>query len=189
MSNKLYVLLFTSFMLSGCRYLEALWDPPAELTFLSINNMSEDTLTAYFAVDLEDWFPTVYPDTCLPQSKTSYDERRKEYVNIIEDEIYSHAIPPHTCDQYTWLPGDLDRIKYCDTLSVFIISKDTLMKYGYDDLRMNYRILVRYDLAWNEARKMGFVFPYPPTNDMRDKRMFPPYKLFEKQEKMEPSNL
>ena len=171
------MLFLAPFLFLGCRYFEAVWDPPAEFTYISVNNMSEDTLTAYFAVGLKDWFPTVYPDTCLPQSNTFYDEGRKEYVNIIEDEIYSHAIPPQTCEHYTWLPGDLDRIKYCDTLSVFIISRDTLMKYGYDDVRKHYRILARYDLGWNEAKSLQFIFPYPPTSDMQNMKMYPPYSL------------
>jgi hypothetical protein len=181
MRKVLLIILITN-MLQGCILWE-LWDIPAVWGNFSINNMTDDTLTSYVAMGLEgSGTPTVYPDTCLPVSSRIYDSDRQCFVNEIEDLIYYHAVPPHTCKTTHGFPGDLNRIRYCDTLSVFIISRDTLMKYGYDDVRRNYRIFVRYDLSWDEAKRLGFVFPYPPTVELRNSKMYPSYESFQIEE-------
>jgi hypothetical protein len=62
-----------------------------------------------------------------------------------------------------------------DTLSVFIISCDTLNKYGYDVVAKENRILVRYDLSIPDLERMNYNIPYPPALWMKETKMFPSY--------------
>lgn len=48
-----------------------------------------------------------------------------------------------------------------DTLSIFVFSHDTLLKYGWDDLRLNYRIKRRYDLSLDDMERLKYIIPYP----------------------------
>jgi hypothetical protein len=65
-----------------------------------------------------------------------------------------------------------------DTLRIFILSPDTISKYGWENVRTNYRILVRYDLSYSniENESGNILLSYPPTPDMRNIKMFPPYE-------------
>lgn len=65
-----------------------------------------------------------------------------------------------------------------DSFSVFFISKDTLKKYGYDDVRSNYRIAVRYDLGGLGVYGHFTNLYYPPNDSMRNVKMWPPYSHF-----------
>ena len=62
-----------------------------------------------------------------------------------------------------------------DTLSVFIISCDTLNKYGYDVVAKENKILVRYDLSIPDLERMGYNIPYPPAPWMKEMKMYPSY--------------
>ena len=70
-----------------------------------------------------------------------------------------------------------------DTFSVFIFHPDTLNKYPWDQIRKEYKVLVRYDIAaddyykFPEARspEIKITIPYPPTDAMRTVHMCPSY--------------
>jgi hypothetical protein len=68
-----------------------------------------------------------------------------------------------------------------DTLSVYIFHADTLQKYTWEQIREDYKILKRYDLGINDIillkNEYGFpVIPYPPTEAMKNMKMYPPYE-------------
>jgi len=48
-----------------------------------------------------------------------------------------------------------------DTISIFILSKDTVDKYSWDKIRSGYKILERYDLSLNDLKKQNWKVIYP----------------------------
>lgn len=71
-----------------------------------------------------------------------------------------------------------DKYEYLqtDTLCMFLLSADTLEKYGWEKVSKEYMILQRYDLSLEDLRLHDYKFYYPPTVKMKDIKMFPPYK-------------
>ena len=142
---------------------------------LSVDNHSDFKLRVYIQTasgnGVEYEVETIYPDTLLPL-------RREELV-YLEDGLT--LVPPHlnkicdeilgTQDAKTFLHTHLT----CDTMSVFIVHHDTLEKYGYQDVRLNNRLLVRYDLSIDEVDEMNYTFRYPPDESMKDVKMWPSY--------------
>lgn len=66
--------------------------------------------------------------------------------------------------------------KEIDTFSIFIFNKDTFDAYSWDELRNGKRVLRRYDLSGTDVRTLNSVIPYPPTEEMRYMKMWPPYE-------------
>lgn len=62
-----------------------------------------------------------------------------------------------------------------DTLSFVIVSVDTLNKYSWDEIRSSYNILQRYDLSRSDLRLLDATIHYPPTEAMRNMKMYPAY--------------
>ena len=63
-----------------------------------------------------------------------------------------------------------------DTVSIFIFHTDTLMAYPWETIRDEYKILVRYDLNWEDIRNVNYHILYPPTYEMERMHMWPPFK-------------
>lgn len=106
-----------------------------------------------------------YPDTSL--------------VDVLPEFL---AVKPqgHNYDDYGLLYGlekeiDIYKYKNTDTLSFFILSPDTILKYGWEDVRKNYRILKRYDLSYSDVESLDFKIYYPPTQAMKHMKMYPLY--------------
>jgi hypothetical protein len=73
---------------------------------------------------------------------------------------------------------DYNKVSGADTLCFFIFDADTFNQYSWDEIMSEYKILQRYDLGVTiEAmRKLKFTITYPPTEEMKDINMFPPYR-------------
>ena len=63
-----------------------------------------------------------------------------------------------------------------DTMSVFIFDAKVLDTYSWEEIRDNYMILKRYDLSLEDLQKLDFTLYYPPTEAMKDIKMYPPYE-------------
>lgn len=62
-----------------------------------------------------------------------------------------------------------------DTLSFIVYDIDTLNKYPPETIRNNYMILKRYDLSIYDLQKLDYTLYYPPSETMRNMKMFPPF--------------
>lgn len=119
--------------------------------------------------------PTQYPDTTLPL---------REYYNDGEgDRSYLMKIPPQS-NKFIFFNMDFDGFtrEYLksDTFSIFVLSSDTVKKYSWDEIRNQYKVLVRYDIGARQYKSMGFTVEYPPAPWMKDVKMYPPYETFVK---------
>ena len=75
-----------------------------------------------------------------------------------------------------------------DTLSFFFFHRDTIDKYSWEEIRQYNKTLVRYDIGTGDLMRLPKfyynnvnsasdpVIIYPPTEQMRFIRMYPPYE-------------
>jgi hypothetical protein len=68
-----------------------------------------------------------------------------------------------------------------DTFSLFLFDTDTLARYSLDEIKSGYKILQRYDLSSGDIKKLLdnseiVIIPYPPTETMKNMKMYPPYE-------------
>ena len=66
------------------------------------------------------------------------------------------------------------------TLSIFLLDSDTVQTYDIQTLKEGYKIKCRYDVTLKDLDIFRCTFTYPPTPEMRDIKMWPPYSTFEK---------
>ena len=88
----------------------------------------------------------VYPDTLLPAAKPYYGASRPNSYAYID----SKSDWP---DVFARLPKD--------TLSIFILSSDTVNTFNWDIIRSQYKILKRYDLSLQDLKNSNFTITYP----------------------------
>ena len=151
----------------------------------SMDNRSSDTILVYPAFG-RSYTPSAYPDTLLPEKLLICgDSENSRFRNrpFDYDAPYNY-VNPGINSKYFFEFEDEDNYYSLniDTLSLFIFSKDTLRKYGYEDVRKNYRILARYDLSQSDLEMMKHNnivrLVYPPISDMQNMKMFPAYNHF-----------
>ncbi|MDL2224545.1 hypothetical protein LJB92_04445 [Bacteroidales bacterium OttesenSCG-928-M06] len=105
-----------------------------------------------------------YPDTTLPLKSPNPYMFNKEWHFSFGDIGY------HENDFFEGMETD--------TISIFFFDPDTLAAYDWSIIRNEYKILVRYDLSHSDLRYLEWEIYYPPTEKMKDIKMFPPYESF-----------
>jgi len=66
-----------------------------------------------------------------------------------------------------------------DTLMVFVFNADSLTFYGWDYAKNNNLVLQRYDLSLSNLQQLNWSLHFPPTEEMRDIKMWPPYGTYD----------
>ncbi|GHU85653.1 hypothetical protein FACS1894153_1260 [Bacteroidia bacterium] len=129
-----------------------------------VHNKTSDTLGVYMAFGIYEFSPTSYPDTTLPV----YLDKNMIFMSEPNTErtIFGTGI--------RWDKIIIELPK--DTLSIFVFNYDTLKNYTWEEINENYKILVRYDLSYNDLNMLKFTIHYPPTIEMKNMKMYPPYK-------------
>ncbi|MBP1617271.1 MAG: hypothetical protein H6Q14_1098 [Bacteroidetes bacterium] len=123
-----------------------------------VANKTNDSLWVY--VGIGGIGGTLYPDTALA----------KIQVGTIS--------PPLTNTSISYDGNNISELfdgAKTDTISVFIISKDTLNKYGWSYVRNNYKVLRRYDASLQDFQSLDLKLTYPPSSNMSGMKMYPPY--------------
>ena len=177
MKSCLYI-LFAFIFSSCCSGFALCMDTEPVPDYIYIKNASNDSVFVYMALGIGPEYPTLYPDTTLPPYLIIKNARiGKERKDLFITD-YLPVLPPNTTGE-VW-PTDYEKIAEWepDTMSIFIISKNAVDKYGWEDVRENYRILERYDLSTDEVILMNYTIPYPPQPFMRNMKMYPPYSRF-----------
>ncbi len=62
-----------------------------------------------------------------------------------------------------------------DTISFVVYDWEVLENTNWNVIRDEYKILKRYDLSLEDLQKLDFTLYYPPTEEMKDMKMYPPY--------------
>ena len=175
MHEKILFAVVGVLLLTGCYH-----ESPDPYYLLSIQNNSSFDIISYQATGDESQL-TVYPDTLLPDIfyvKTWANGER----DIIEATDSSMLILPGQTfpifENYYWEKMNkwvFNRYFKDGIYSVFIFSYDTVKKKGWEGIRDDYDILVRYDLTYDDLKLLKDTIPFPPTDVMKDMKMYPPY--------------
>ncbi|WP_291529405.1 hypothetical protein [Bacteroides sp. UBA939] len=130
-----------------------------------MTNKSKETISSYWALDPE---RHSYPDTTLSFGK----EESIGYIIKPGNTSYG-GVPLLTIEEWILrLPKD--------TLSIYIFSQDTVNKYSWSEIQSDYKVLRRYDLSIGDIHALYNEYdipdiPYPPTEKMKNMKMYPPY--------------
>jgi len=143
---KNFVLLFVLLMVSGC------WD--YDQNFMFINNSPRD-VRIYMDPYGKEHGGIIYPDTAIPRA--------------LGGMIYKEGV--RTSYSYSSLKENV----WVDTVSIFIFDVDTLNMYSWEEIRNGYKILQRYDMTYKEVQALQYEITYPPTEVMRNIKMYPHY--------------
>ena len=152
----------------------------------TIQNNSDYDIFSYQAAN-NIWAPTVYPDTVLPEKFNDEDNR---FFDCFDPETNAETdtlgiIRPGMYGDDLCYPWKKARRLYKDQFkedfpagyySVFILSYETYLKKGWEGIRDDYDILVRYDLTYDNLKTLNDTIPFPPTEAMKDMKMWPPYE-------------
>ena len=174
--KHILILIVTSLMLTAC--------PTCDFTstYTCIVNNSPHFISVYWASTAAN--TSAYPDTLLPDNLVLCGT---DVYELIDDSI--HANGGMAIFEYpTSLVGFkklFSREEHLPEgiLSVFIMHTDTLHHYPWTWLRETNKYIVRYDLSYDDIVKFSgfdecneFHIPFPPTEAMRDMKMWPPYE-------------
>ena len=144
--------LFALLVLPGCEWSEA----------FRLSNNSNESISICFKY----YNDAVERDTLMPKESVDIDGNM---TVLCKPNTFHYITVRDFMDKYYYL-GRNDN----NRLDVFIISTDTLKKYGYDEVRRNNRALVRYRFTRVQSeylcKKRGGdnLVCYPPTEAMVD---------------------
>ncbi len=154
---KITLYLLVTLFLNGCQFGERTYK-------FNIRNSTNDTLQ-YYRAHSEDYFHYVYPDTTITERK----------FNLSSPS--GRILPKSTLrlGGFSSVESVFKTYKN-DTLSFYFFNRDTLRKYPWETIRKDYNILKRYDLSIQDMQMLDYEVVYPPTEAMKDIKMYPPYE-------------
>ncbi|MCH7396767.1 hypothetical protein MM236_02155 [Belliella sp. DSM 107340] len=101
----------------------------------------------------------IYPDTILPlRLSPPFSVSKSKSSSYLDFNMTGR-------DLFSGIPSD--------TLSVFIFHPDTLALYDWGTIRSDYKILVRYDLSYQDLERLDWKVYYPPNDQIDGIKMFP----------------
>ena len=135
-------------------------------TPIYVDNKSKFTISFY--IPLIGMQGGIYPDTTI-----TFDKKNVGYST--EPENIAHAgISNISLER--WIQSFPK-----DTVSIYIFNKKILDNYSWEKIKQEYNILQRYDLSLEDFKRLYDkydipIISYPPTEEMKDVRMYPPYQ-------------
>jgi hypothetical protein len=137
---------------------------------LQIKNNSNFNICCYFYLVWEGGDKgVIYPDTLI-----SFYESELIYINA--GEIFRTSRPVKSI--IDWV-SSLAK----DTLSIYVFNQDILNAHSWEKIQREYKILLRYDLSIEDIRLLYNEhdvpeIPYPPDEQMKNMKMYPPYGTY-----------
>ena len=62
-----------------------------------------------------------------------------------------------------------------DTLYIFIFEEDVLANHSWADVVDKNLVLQRYNLSLHDLQQLNWQISYPPSEQMKDMKMYPPF--------------
>ena len=147
---KKIILFFTALLAISClKHLDVRYP-------LLVRNNSQHNIGLYFA--LGGVKGIYYPDTIPPISNDGV----RNPITFNRYSFHSSTTWEHN---YSKLPQD--------TMSVFVFHSDTLATYSWEEVREEYKVLIRYDLSLDDLERLDFELSYPPDSRMQGVKMYP----------------
>ena len=148
-----------------------------------MRNDSDFDIFTYQAANTEEC-PTVYPDTLLPERFYQvfiFDNPKKGEQTDTLGTIHPGTWRVDYCSYWGRTNPRFQR-KYFETdfpkgyYSVFFLSFETYLEKGWEGIRDDYDILVRYDLTYDNLKALNDTIPFPPSEAMNNMKMWPSYE-------------
>lgn len=128
---------------------------------VTIVNKADYNISCFFSWYSHNTFDPIYPDTTISVNRQKglevADKNKPTYM-------YVYSIEKTFKEEQT------------DTICFFIFHSDTVVKYDWDVICREYKILQRYDLSLQDFKRLKYTITYPPDETMRDVKMYPPYQ-------------
>lgn len=121
--------------------------------FIFSNNSTHD-VSLFFGVIDRDFNRSLYPDTAIIGSM---------------GELYKQ------CESKHYIYSDARKDPWNHTICLFIFDADTINTYSWQQIQDDYKVLQRYDLSPENLKTLKHQIPYPPTEAMKNMKMYPPY--------------
>lgn len=144
----LLLLVSLTFVLTACP------EDVIEVESFNFYNNSDKDVCLYLGVAKRENGGSLYPDTMISEVKTMSGS-----VSLSKNGGYFYYM--------------YNRYKVSDTLCLFIYDADTVNAYSWEEIKSGYKILQRYDL---DIKELDRPIYYPPTEEMKDIPMYPPYE-------------
>ena len=153
--KRFILFLFITFTVSGCKLLESIISEYG----IFMCNLSNNEVVVWGTYDQTN-------GTRLPNERPVC-----ERIHPIEEmsRYYSTFIMSEGKD---W-PKSLSDT---DTIRVFVFDSEKYNETDWSTIRDQYLILLRYDFTKAELDALGWLIAYPPTPEMKDIKMWPPYE-------------
>ena len=157
------------------------------LQVLTAADCTKDTTNRHYHINFKNNSKTTiwvihngeeFPDTLIPSWER--DPRVDSMSAILPGENSAEAIWSwdfFECEYGYTVYGN-DTVGY-DTLSVYVFNDDTLARYGWQTVRENYLVHQRYDLSLDDLKLLNWQLYFPPSEEMRDIKMWPPYGTYD----------
>ena len=114
--------------------------------------------------------------------KLYYDYQKNPNDTIIYDDFSVYELsmrsikPKETLSIIYWNKREKDVISAADTFSVHILDEEVVYEYSWKEVCNKYKVLCRYDLSGQDIINLNFTIPYPPSPEMKNMKMYPPYE-------------
>ena len=148
---KFTVLLIVLLMLVAC----IPWFYDQSITF---HNNSACEVYIDLGLISRDMGGTLYPDTSISKTKVGV------------------PVPQRGSCHYSYSSDKKDEFKKNGTLSLFIFDADTFNLCSWEEIQKDYKILQRYDISYENIKALKYHITYPPTEAMKDVKMYPSYE-------------
>jgi hypothetical protein len=134
-------------------------------TKYDVNYVNNESFDLYYYVAFGYGSKNCYPDTTIFFKSPDGQLRPRSYV------IDANWEP---------IEAQIKRYNPSDTLSIYYFHPDTLAKHSWEEIQQGYKILRRYDLSIEDIHLLKNKndvpeIPYPPTEAMKNMKMYPPY--------------
>lgn len=106
----------------------------------------------------------------------------KIYGEMSKDTSLSHEIPSFSIFSSDLMVDEntenewISAMAPTDTLRLFYFHSDSIAQLGWNKIRDEYKVLVRYDLSQEDIYNLNAEIHYPPTDAMKGIHMYPPYE-------------
>jgi len=148
-----------SFLVVGFITLTACFscDGPKGHYELNVVNNSTNDIYMYYGAN--------YPDTTIKEynpavSSSSYLIKNKSSNSINNGDPIEFRFKEHRSD----------------TIIFFLFDATIAKTIPWDSVMKNYLVLQRFDLSLEDLVRLNWTITYPPTDEMKNIHMFPPYK-------------
>lgn len=155
MKIKMFKIVILVLFICGCGYTKDL----SLHDTIVVNNISEKSILVEGSLE--------YPDTTIHFNNPSLGNPH----NIVsKNEINKVALKmKDTYERGIFAAG-------IDTIQIFIFDYILTNEISWEEIKNNYKVLYRYDLSLQDLQKLNWTIYYPPTEAMKDMKMYPPYK-------------